>query len=271
MKVSHFLLYASSLLLILIGYTFGQPTRPSDNGQNIRFNQRTLPAQIACAIPGPRGFRGERGDTGPQGAQGPQGLPGILGAEIELIETGYNPLFQNVPIGIIGDNNVDILNPSQESIEQVGVLVSRAGFQVKVLISAVINVFVMCDVDAATGFCSAFTTGSEDTEWQYVASFTVTQNTTNLVGSPTISITDNINPMVLNIPININALPTGFTGNLLMQHILNIDPSVSGNSQFYARVNLEVFTSSSVPTSGATLSITGNMVSAIYYQDLITS
>jgi len=236
--------------------------------QTVRFTKRTEIAQKACAIPGPRGFRGLRGVPGDKGPTGPRGLPGLLGAQVEVIETGYNPFYQNKDISILGVSKASILNSTA-----LGVLISRSNYQVKVLATAIVQIDLTCARDINNNnACAAGVLTSYPNPLYLEAAFTVTQVITS-GESTTTNPTVNIGATTISVPINgLTIASGGATGNVFLQHYENIDASETANSQFYLTVTLGISTSNTVPiNNGFVFTVSGNLATSIYYQDVLAA
>jgi len=221
---------------------------------------RTEIAQKACAIPGPRGYRGLRGPTGDQGATGPAGLPGLLGSQVELVEIQYTNSVFNLSI-----SPQTIINPSTPgNTPPYGVVVSRSGFPVNVLISAVVNVHLTCVIDVASGLCQFASISNLEAPIYLTASLEFTQVTENLNGGPPAVKITGLQQTTIYIPVNYPALQIGgATGNVLQQLAQLID--ASDTSTYYISLTLSALNSASAPFAGYNYFVSGNMVASIYY------
>jgi len=211
-------------------------------------HRRTLVAQEACAIPGPRGVRGIRGIQGDKGDTGETGLPGILGAQIEVIEVPYDPRFVHQPINTF--SVVDTALLSTVVVPDIrGVLLSRPGSHVKVHAVATINIILECSPSPTTGLCDQW---NGLVPFEYVATFT-----------------GGMEPTTISIPIDPVTATSGAQENVVLQSTYNFD-SNSGEVGFL-QVYLREPTEASVPNFGGFVTVTGSLVVTLFYQDRLTT
>jgi len=222
---------------------------------------RTEIAQKACAIPGPRGYRGARGPPGDKGPTGPQGVPGLLNSQVELLNIDYitdtplNISFSQLPI--VSPTNAGYVNP-------YGVLISRTGYPVSVLLTAVVNIDFNC-IENVLGECE-FNVGTGEALVFLQAVITINQVTPSVVGPPSVNPIVSSNPVVISIPVNYAALPFGgATGNIFIQSYYTIDALTSDTSSYYATVTLSSAPANPAPIVGFNYLVSGNMVASIYY------
>jgi len=248
--------------LLSLCFTLVESIRYPDEVQPLPFRYtqigRTEIAQKACAIPGPRGYRGPRGPAGDMGATGPAGLPGILGSQVELLDVSYITGAVNISI-----TPYDVIDPSTPGYTPYGVLVSRPGFPVTVLLTVVVNVQFTCDVShSGTCLFAGITSGESPIYLEATVAFT--QVAANLNGGSSAVTTSAITQSTIYLPVNYAALQVGgATGNVLVQLYQLID--ASDTSMYYASVSLAKESSSSAPSAGYNYYVSGNMIASIYY------